>query len=92
MTDHHIQSDHDNDNAVRPFRIRNRLNSAGFGSILRSISVLPAAFRTVFLAANAQLVAADSGDDFTNNLFTDIAPLVSVSRSHGIEWYDTEIL
>jgi hypothetical protein len=52
----------------------------------------PNFFKLSVLAARIPLVAADSGDDFTNNLFTDIAPLVSHPQINPRKLVDSEII
>jgi hypothetical protein len=54
-------------------------NDPRYQTILRKLQISSNFFRASIFAARIQFVsAAGSGDDFSNNLFTDLAPILTL--------------
>ena len=47
-------------------------------TILQRIQISPSVFKASIFATHIPFVSADAGNDFSNNLFTDLAPILAL--------------
>jgi hypothetical protein len=53
-------------------------HASPYRTILRGLHISPGFFGTSVFAARIPFVSADTGEDFSNNLFSDLAPILAL--------------